>query len=92
MARPKKVVGEKDYDTLIKTVTEEIAALEQVILENKAQRKEKKAELKRLEKDKARYEEMIAEQKKQEEVKKAAEMILASGKSLEELQEFLSDH
>lgn len=91
MARPKRRVEEKNYDELIKATNEEISSLEQTLLETKTKLKEKKAEVKQLEKDKERYDEMIAEQKKQEEIKKAAEMIIASGKSLEEIEKLLSE-
>lgn len=83
MARRKKV-EEKNYDELIKTSEERIAALSTEL-------KEEKVLLKRLKKDKIAYDEMMEKQKKENEIKELTAMIVESGKSLEEIKQLLSN-
>lgn len=51
--------------------------------------REKRAEIKKLEKAKAAYDEQKAEEEKAKEMKEIASMIAESGKSLDEIKEFL---
>lgn len=81
MAR-RKVVEEKNYDELIE-------ALEKEISEITLELKEKKASLKKLQKDKISYDEMMEKKKKEAEVQAAAQLIIESGKSLNEIKELL---
>ncbi len=83
MARRKKV-EEKNYDELIKTSEERIAALSTEL-------KEEKVLLKRLKKDKIAYDEMMEKQKKENEIKELTAMIVESGKSLDEIKQLLSN-
>ena len=83
MARRKKV-EEKNYDELIKTSEERIAALSTEL-------NEEKVLLKRLKKDKIAYDEMMEKQKKENEIKELTAMIVESGKSLDEIKKLLSN-
>ena len=83
MARARKKVVAKDYDSLIKVSQEKIEKLTTDL-------KEEKANLKALLKAKNLYEFQLAEEKKQEEMEKLTEMIEKSGKSFEEIKSFLA--
>lgn len=83
MARTRKKVAAKDYDSLIKISEEKIEKLTTDL-------KEEKVNLKALLKAKNLYEFQLAEEKKQEEMEKLTEMIEKSGKSFEEIKSFLA--
>lgn len=80
--RRNKVV-EKDYDTEIARIENDIAKLNDNI-------KSKKSELRQLKKDKIKYDEQKAAEKAESEKQAVVDMIERSGKSMEEIKEFLS--
>ena len=83
MARVKKKIVAKDYNSLIKISKDKIEKLTQDL-------KEEKTNLKLLEKDAASYEKQLEEERKQKEMKEIAMLIEKSGKSIEEIKSFLS--
>lgn len=87
--RRRKVVA-KNYDELIAKEKEMLAKLELEAVEIRTKIKEKRAEIKKLEKAKVAYDEQKAEEEKDKEMKEIASMIVESGKSLDEIKEFLS--
>lgn len=87
--RRKKIV-EKNYDVLIHQCNQEILTIQNKMDELKVQIKEKKIEIKKLEKEKAIYDEMKAEQEKSERIRELAEMIDKSEYSLDEIKELLN--
>lgn len=87
MARRRKVAN--NYDELIareQKILEKLEADKVAIL---GKIKEKKAEIKKLEKAKDTYDEQKAEEEKAKEMQEVAEMIAASDKSLDEIKAFL---
>lgn len=87
--RRKKVV-EKNYDVLIQQCNQEISTIQNKMDELKVQLKEKKIEIKKLEKEKVIYDEMKAEQEKSERIRELAEMIDKSEYTLDEIKELLN--
>lgn len=83
MARTRKKVIAKDYNSLIQISKDKIEKLTMDL-------KEEKANLKLLEKEAVLYEKQLKEEKKQEEMKEIAMLIEKSGKSIEEIKSFLS--
>lgn len=88
--RKRRKVVEKNYDELIAKEQEALAKLETERTNILDKIKEKKATIKKLEKDKAIYDEKKAEEEKAQQMREIAEMITASGKSFDEIKEFLS--
>ena len=86
--RRRKVVA-KNYDELIAKEKEVLAKLEADAVDIRTKIKEKRAEIKKLEKAKVAYDEQKAEEEKAQKMKEVAEMIVASDKSLDEIKEFL---
>lgn len=86
--RRRKVVA-KNYDELIAKEKEALAKLETDAVDIRTKIKEKRAEIKKLEKAKVAYDEQKAEEEKAKKMKEVAEMIVASDKSLDEIKEFL---
>lgn len=87
--RRRKVVA-KNYVELIAREKEVLAKLELEAVEIRTKIKEKRAEIKKLEKAKVAYDEQKAAEEKDKEMKEIASMIAESGKSLDEIKEFLS--
>lgn len=87
--RRRKVVA-KDYDELIAKEKELLAKLESDAVEIRNKIKEKRAEIKKLEKAKVAYDVQKAKEEKAQKMKEVAEMLVTSDKSLEEIKEFLS--
>lgn len=88
--RRRRKVVEKNYDELIAKEQETLAKLETERTNILAKIKEKKATIKKLEKDKTIYDEKKAEEEKVQQMREIAEMITTSGKSFDEIKEFLS--
>lgn len=88
MARPKKII-EINYDEAITKAQEELEVLSQKANVIKIQIKDKKAELKKLERDKIAYEEWKKEQEKVIRTREIAELISESEYSLDEIRELL---
>lgn len=86
--RRRKLVA-KNYDELIAKEKEALAKLETEAANMRIKIKEKRAEIKKLEKAKIVYEAQKAEEEKAKEMQKVAEMIVASDKSLDEIKAFL---
>lgn len=86
--RRRKVVA-KNYDELIAKEKEALEKLETDAVDIRTKIKEKRAEIKKLEKAKVAYDEQKAEEEKAKKMKEVAEMIVASDKSLDEIKEFL---
>lgn len=86
--RRRKVVA-KNYDELIAKEKEVLVKLEADAVDIRTKIKEKRAEIKKLEKAKVAYDEQKAEEEKAQKMKEVAEMIVASDKSLDEIKEFL---
>ena len=86
--RRRKVVA-KNYVELIAREKEVLAKLELEAVEIRTKIKEKRAEIKKLEKAKVSYDEQKAAEEKDKEMKEIASMIAESGKSLDEIKEFL---
>ena len=82
--RRRKVVA-KNYVELIAREKEVLAKLELEAVEIRTKIKEKRAEIKKLEKAKVAYDEQKAAEEKDKEMKEIAEMIAESGKSLDEI-------
>lgn len=87
--RRRKVVA-KNYDELISKDKETLAKLESDAINIRSKIKEKRIEIKKLEKAKVAYDEQKAEEEKAQKMKEVAEMLAASDKSLDEIKEFLS--
>ena len=87
--RRRKVVA-KNYDELISKEKETLAKLESDAINIHSKIKEKRIEIKKLEKAKVAYDEQKAEEEKAQKMKEVAEMLAASDKSLDEIKEFLS--
>lgn len=87
--RRKKVVA-KNYDELISKEKETLIKLESDAINIRSKIKEKRIEIKKLEKAKVAYDEQKAEEEKAQKMKEVAEMLAASDKSLDEIKEFLS--
>ena len=87
--RRRKVVA-KNYDELIAKEKELLAKLESDAVEIRNKIKEKRAEIKKLEKAKVAYDEQKAEEEKAQKMKEVAEMLVTSDKTLEEIKAFLS--
>lgn len=88
MARRRKVAN--NYDELIareQKILEKLEADKVAIL---GKIKEKKAEIKKLEKAKATYDARIAEEERTKQMKEVATMIVNSGKTMDEIKEFLT--
>ena len=86
--RRRKVVA-KNYNELIAKEKEVLAKLEADAVDIRTKIKEKRVEIKKLEKAKVAYNEQKAEEEKAQKMKEVAEMIVASDKSLDEIKEFL---
>lgn len=86
--RRRKVIA-KDYDELIAKEKEALTKLETEASNIRVKIREKRAEIKKLEKAKAAYDEQKAEEEKAKEMQEVAEMIAASDKSLDEIKAFL---
>ena len=87
--RRRKVVA-KNYDELISEEKENLAKLESDAINIRSKIKEKRIEIKKLEKAKVAYDEQKAEEEKAQKMKEVAEMLAVSDKSLDEIKEFLS--
>lgn len=87
--RRRKIVA-KDYDELISKEKEILAKLESDAINIRSKIKEKRIEIKKLEKAKVAYDEQKAEEEKAKEMQEVAKMIEASDKSLDEIKAFLS--
>lgn len=87
--RRRKVVA-KNYDELIAKEKELLAKLESDAINIRNKIKDKRIEIKKLEKAKVAYDEQKAEEEKAQKMKEVAEMLAASDKSLDEIKEFLS--
>ena len=94
MARGRRKVVANDYGSMLTKANQELLKLESdyknFVETQRAKIKEKKTEIKKLEKAKEQYDAQLIEQKKQEEIQEAARLIAESGKSLEEIKELLS--
>ena len=86
--RRRKVVA-KNYDELISKEKEILAKLESDAINIRSKIKEKRIEIKKLEKAKVAYDEQKAEEEKAQKMKEVAEMLAASDKTLDEIKEFL---
>ena len=87
--RRRKVVA-KNYDELISKEKEALAKLESDAINIRSKIKEKRIEIKKLEKAKVAYDEQKAEEEKAQKMKEVAEMLAASDKNLDEIKEFLA--
>lgn len=87
--RRRKVVA-KNYDELISKEKETLAKLESDAVDIRNKIKDKKTEIKKLEKSKTVYEAQKAEEEKAQKMKEVAEMLATSDKTLEEIKEFLA--
>ena len=87
--RCRKLVA-KNYDELIAKEKEALAKLETEAANMRIKIKEKRAEIKKLEKAKIVYEAQKAEEEKAQKMQEVAEMIVASDKSFDEIKEFLA--
>ena len=86
--RRRKVVA-KNYVELIAREKEVLAKLELEAVEIRTKIKEKRIEIKKLEKAKVAYDEQKAAEEKDKEMKEIASMIAESGKSLDEIKAML---
>ena len=86
--RRRKVVA-KNYDELISKEKETLAKLESDAINIRSKIKEKRVEIKKLEKAKVAYDEQKAEEEKAQKMKEVAEMLAESGKSLDEIKAML---
>ena len=87
--RRRKVVA-KNYDELIAKEKEVLAKLESDAINIRNKIKDKRIEIKKLEKAKVAYDEQKAKEEKAQKMKEVAEMLVTSDKTLEEIKEFLS--
>lgn len=88
MARRRKVAN--NYDELIareQKILEKLEADKVAIL---GKIKEKKAEIKKLEKAKDTYDARIADEKRSQQMKEITEMVMNSEKTIDEIKEFLT--
>lgn len=90
MAGRRRKVVVKNYDELISKEKEILAKLESDAINIRSKIKEKRIEIKKLEKAKVAYDEQKAEEEKAQKMKEVAEMLAASDKSLDEIKEFLA--
>lgn len=88
MARPKKIV-EINYDETIAKAQEELELLSQKANVIKLQIKDKKAEIKKLERDKVAYEEWKEQHEKELRTQEIAKLISESEYTLDEIKELL---
>nr|DAY85504.1 MAG TPA: hypothetical protein [Caudoviricetes sp.] len=88
MARPKKIV-EINYDETIAKAQEELELLSQKANVIKLQIKDKKAEIKKLERDKVAYEEWKEKRDKEFRTQEIAKLISESEYTLDEIKELL---
>ena len=86
--RRRKVVA-KNYVELIAREKEVLAKLEADAVDIRTKIKEKRTEIKKLEKAKVAYDEQKAAEEKDKEMKEIASMIAESGKSLDEIKAML---
>ena len=86
--RRRKVVA-KNYDELIAKEKAVLVKLEADAVDIRTKIKEKRAEIKKLEKAKVAYDEQKAAEEKDKEMKEIASMIAESGKSLDEIKAML---
>ena len=87
--RRRKLIA-KNYDELIAKEKDVLTKLETEAVNIRTKIKEKRAEIKKLEKAKIAYDEQKAEKQKAKEKQKGAEIIADSDKSLDEIKEFLA--
>lgn len=90
MAGRRRKVEEKNYDELIAKEKEVLAKLESDAINIRNKIKDKRIEIKKLEKAKVAYDEQKAKEEKAQKMKEVAEMLVTSDKTLEEIKEFLS--
>lgn len=90
MAGRRRKVVVKNYDELISKEKELLAKLESDAINIRSKIKEKRIEIKKLEKAKVAYDDQKAEEEKAQKMKEVAEMLAVSDKSLDEIKEFLS--
>lgn len=88
MARPKKIV-EINYDETIAKAQEELELLSQKANVIKLQIKDKKAEIKKLERDKVAYEEWKEKRERELRTQEIAKLISESEYTLDEIKELL---
>lgn len=88
MARPKKIV-EINYDETIAKAQEELELLSQKANVIKLQIKDKKSEIKKLERDKVAYEEWKEQHEKELRTQEIAKLISESEYTLDEIKELL---
>lgn len=89
MAGKRRKVIAKDYDELIAKEKNALTKLEADASNIREKIREKRTEIKKLEKAKDAYEAQKAEEEKAKEMQKVAKMIMDSNKSLDEIKEFL---
>ena len=93
MPRGRRKVIEQDYNALLVKANDELTKLEsdykETVAAYKAQIKDKKLEIKKLEKNKIAFETQKAEEAKGAALKEIAELIVNSGKSIDEIKELL---
>lgn len=89
MARCKRKVIEKDYESLISKEKEFIAQLEAKESQIREDIKFHKLNLKKLEKDFETYKIQKAQEEKEQKAQELANAIIASGKDLDEIKELL---
>ena len=89
MAGSRRKVVAKNYDELIAKEKEVLVKLEADAVDIRTKIKEKRAEIKKLEKAKVAYDEQKAAEEKDKEMKEIASMIAESGKSLDEIKAML---
>lgn len=90
MAGRRRKVEEKNYDELIAKEKEVLAKLESDAINIRNKIKDKRIEIKKLEKAKVAYDEQKAKEEKAQKMKEVAEMLVTSDKTLEEIKAFLS--
>lgn len=90
MAGRRRKVEEKNYDELITKEKEVLAKFESDAINIRNKIKDKRIEIKKLEKAKVAYDEQKAKEEKAQKMKEVAEMLVTSDKTLEEIKEFLS--
>ena len=88
--RRRKTAVEKDFDLLLQQANDEVDSIQKQIEDLKTQLKEKRYEIKKLEKEKVIYDEMKTEQEKQERIHELAELIEKSEYTVDEIKELLT--
>ena len=88
--RRRKTAVEKDFDLLLQQANDEVDSIQKQIEDLKTQLKEKRYEIKKLEKEKVIYDEMKTEQEKQERIHELAELIEKSEYTVVEIKELLT--